>query len=258
MGGIHPTAVIHEGARLHPSVEVGPYAVIGPKVTVGEGTRVGPHVVIDGRTTLGRDNHLYPFSSVGGDPQDLKFQGEDSELVIGDANLVREFVTLNKGTTGGGGVTRIGSHNLFMANSHVGHDCQVGSHCVLANSVALGGHVEIGDHAILGGLAGVHQFTRVGAHAFIAGGALVVMDVPPYCIAQGDRAELVGINKVGLERRGFSKEQLGRIEDAYRLLFRAKLGLAEALARVRAELGGNAEVDALVEFISSSKRGITR
>jgi UDP-N-acetylglucosamine acyltransferase len=258
MGGIHPTAVIHEGARLHPSVEVGPYAVIGPQVTLGEGTRVGPHVVVDGRTTLGRDNRLHPVCSVGGDPQDLKYRGEDSELVLGDANLVREFVTLNRGTAGGGGVTRIGSHNLFMANSHVGHDCQVGSHCVLANSVALGGHVEIGDHAILGGLAGVHQFTRVGAHAFIAGGALVVMDVPPYCIAQGDRAELAGINKVGLERRGFTKEQLGRIEDAYRLLFRAKLGLVEALSRVRAELGGNAEVDVMVEFISSSKRGITR
>jgi UDP-N-acetylglucosamine acyltransferase len=227
-------------------------------VTIGEGSRVGPHAVIEGRTTLGRNNTVYQFASVGADPQDLKYQGEDSELVLGDGNRVREFVTLNKGTAHGGGVTRIGNNNLFMANSHVGHDCQVGSGCVFANSVALAGHVEVGDHATLGGLSAVHQFTRVGKHAFIAGGAMVVMDVPPYCTAHGDRAEQAGLNKVGLSRHGFSKEQIARIEDAYRILFRSKLGLQEALAQLQAELGGQPEVDLLLEFVSSSKRGVIR
>jgi UDP-N-acetylglucosamine acyltransferase len=255
---LHPTAVIHPGARLHPTVQVGPYAVIGPNVELGAGNTVGPHAVIEGRTRIGERNRIFPFASVGAQPQDLKYAGEDSELHIGDENLIREFTTLHKGTSGGGGVTRIGNGNLFMAYSHVAHDCQVGNGCVFANSATLGGHVEIGDHVILGGLSAVHQFTRIGRYAFVAGGSMVVMDVPPYCTAQGDRAELVGINSVGLARHGFSEEQIGQIKDAYRVLFRSKLPLDEALERLRTELGGNAEIEVLLSFVASSKRGLTR
>ncbi len=258
MTTVHPTAVIHPGARLHPTVQVGPYAVIGPNVELGAGTTVGPHSVIEGRTRIGERNRVFQFASVGAQPQDLKYAGEDSELHIGDENLIREFTTLHKGTAGGGGVTRIGNGNLFMAYSHVAHDCRVGNGCVFANSATLGGHVEIGDHVILGGLAAVHQFTRVGRHAFIAGGSMVVMDVPPYCTAQGDRAELVGINSVGLARHGFSEEQIGQIKDAYRVLFRSKLPLDEALERLRTEFGGSPEIELLLAFVASSKRGLTR
>jgi UDP-N-acetylglucosamine acyltransferase len=255
---VHPTAVIHPGARLHPTVQVGPYAVIGPNVELGAGTTVGPHSVIEGRTRIGERNRVFQFASVGAQPQDLKYAGEDSELHIGDENLIREFTTLHKGTAGGGGVTRIGNGNLFMAYSHVAHDCQVGNGCVFANSATLGGHVEIGDHVILGGLAAVHQFTRIGRHAFVAGGSMVVMDVPPYCTAQGDRAELVGINSVGLARHGFSEEQIGQIKDAYRVLFRSKLPLDEALERLRTDFGGSPEIEVLLAFVASSKRGLTR
>jgi UDP-N-acetylglucosamine acyltransferase len=258
MAQVHPTAVIHPDARLHETVEVGPYAVIGPKVTIGAGTRVGPHAVIEGRTTLGERNQVFQFASVGAAPQDLKYAGEDTQLVIGDENIIREFATLHIGTVGGGGVTRIGHRNLFMNYSHVAHDVVVGNGCILANSVALAGHVEIGDHVILGGLSAVHQFTRLGKHAFVAGGAMVAMDVPPYCTAQGDRAELVGLNTVGLARHGFTEEQQGRIKEAYKILFRSKLPLAEALAKLKAELGGHSEIDHLVDFVSSSKRGLTR
>jgi UDP-N-acetylglucosamine acyltransferase len=259
MSLIHPTAIISPGAQLHPSVQVGPYAVIGPKVRIGEGSVVGPHAVIEGRTTLGAGNRVFQFASVGAAPQDLKYAGEDTELVLGDGNQVREFATLHLGTAGGGGATRIGHRNLFMANSHVAHDCVVGDGCILGNSAALAGHVEMGSHVIMSGLSAVHQFTRIGRHAFISGGSMVVMDVAPYCTVQGDRAELAGLNTVGLGRHGFSEGQISRIKDAYRLLFRSKLPLAEALERVRGELGaGHPEVDALVDFVASSKRGVTR
>ncbi|HEY0094792.1 MAG TPA: acyl-ACP--UDP-N-acetylglucosamine O-acyltransferase [Archangium sp.] len=258
MAQVHPTAVVHPGARLHETVEVGPYTVIGERVTIGEGTRVGPHVVIDGRTTIGARNRIFPFASVGGAPQDLKYAGEDTQLIIGDGNTLRESTTLNIGTAGGGGVTRVGNNNLFMAYSHVAHDCVVGNGCVIANSVALAGHVVLEDAVILGGLSAVHQFTRLGKHAFIAGGSMVVMDVAPYCTAQGDRAELAGLNVVGLQRHGFSEEQIGRIKEAYKILFRSKLQLAEALAQLKAEMGGQSEIDYLVDFVSQSKRGLTR
>ncbi len=254
----HPTAIVHPEAQLDPSAEVGPYAVIGPKVKIGAGTRIGPHAVIEGRTTIGKGNRIFQFASVGAVPQDLKYAGEDTRLEIGDENQIREFATLHIGTAGGGGVTRVGNGNLFMAYSHVAHDCQVGNGCVLANGASLAGHVQVGDHVTLGGLSAIHQFTRIGDHAFISGGAMVVMDVPPYCTAQGDRAELAGLNTVGLTRHGFTEEQLRRVKDAYRILFRSKLGLNEALAKVRAEHGGHAEIDALLAFIHGSKRGITR
>ncbi|HVP61218.1 MAG TPA: acyl-ACP--UDP-N-acetylglucosamine O-acyltransferase [Myxococcaceae bacterium] len=255
---IHPTAIIAHGARLHPTVEVGPYVVIGPQVEVGAGTTVGPHAVIEGRTRLGERNKVFQFASVGAQPQDLKYAGEDSALEIGNENLIREFTTLHKGTTGGGGVTRIGDRNLFMAYTHVAHDCQVGSGCVFANAATLGGHVEVGDHAILGGLAAVHQFTRIGRHAFVAGGSMVVMDVPPFCTAQGDRAELVGVNGIGLSRHGFSEEQIARVKEAYRILFRSKLPLEEAIERLRTELGDQTEIQVLLAFVTTSHRGLTR
>ncbi len=255
---VHPTAIVASGARLHPTVEVGPYVVIGAQVEIGAGTTVGPHAVIEGRTRLGERNRVFQFASVGAQPQDLKYAGEDSALEIGNENLIREFTTLHKGTTGGGGVTRIGDGNLFMAYAHVAHDCQVGSGCVFANGATLGGHVEVGDHAILGGLAAVHQFTRIGRHAFVAGGSMVVMDVPPFCTAQGDRAELVGINSVGLARHGFGEEQIARVKEAYRILFRSKLPLEEAIERLRTELGDQPEIQVLLGFVTTSHRGLTR
>jgi UDP-N-acetylglucosamine acyltransferase len=258
MGRIHATAVVHPEARLHETVEIGPFSVIGPKVKIGAGTKIGPHAVIEGDTALGERNRVFPFASIGQVPQDLKYAGEDTKLVIGDENQIREYATLHIGTAGGGGVTRIGNKNLFMANSHVAHDCQIGNGCVLANSAALGGHVEVGDHAIFGGLSAVHQFTRIGKHAFIAGGAMVGMDVPPYCTAQGDRAELVGLNTVGLTRHGYSDEQIRRIKDAYKILFRSKIGLNEAISKLKAEHGGHSEIDELLHFLENTSRGLTR
>jgi UDP-N-acetylglucosamine acyltransferase len=255
---IHPTAIIAAGAHLHPSVVVGPFAVIGPEVRIGAGSTVGPHAVLEGHTTLGERNRVFQFASVGAIPQDLKYAGEATALQIGDGNQIREFSTLHIGTAGGGGVTRIGNQNLFMAYSHVAHDSQVGNRCVFANGATLAGHVEIGDFVTLGGLSAVHQYTRIGHHAFIAGGAMVVMDVPPFCVAQGDRAELAGLNVVGMQRQGFTEEQLARIKEAYRILFRSKLPLEEAVARLRVEFGGQSEVDRLLDFVTSSKRGLTR
>ncbi|HEX4621728.1 MAG TPA: acyl-ACP--UDP-N-acetylglucosamine O-acyltransferase [Myxococcaceae bacterium] len=258
MGRIHATAVVHPEARVHETVEIGPFSVIGPKVKIGAGTRIGPHAVIEGDTALGERNRVFPFASIGQVPQDLTDAGEDTQLVIGDENQIREYATLHIGTAGGGGVTRIGNKNLFMANSHVAHDCQIGNGCVLANSAALAGHVEVGDHAIFGGLSAVHQFTRIGKHAFIAGGAMVGMDVPPYCTAQGDRAELVGLNTVGLTRHGYSDEQIRRIKDAYKILFRSKIGLNEAISTLKAEHGGHPEIDELLHFLENTSRGLTR
>lgn len=255
---IHPTAIVHPEAQLDVTVEVGPYAVVGPRVKVGPRTIIGPHAVVEGDTTIGADNRIFQFTSVGAIPQDLKYAGEPTRLVIGDRNQVREFTTIHLGTAQGGGVTRIGSGCLLMANSHVAHDCIVGDDVILANSSALAGHVTVEDHVTCGGLSGVHQFTRLGRHAFISGGAMVTMDIPPYCTAQGDRAELAGLNTVGLTRGGFSTEAVARIKAAYKLLFRSGLGLREALARVVAEFGGNPEIDHLVRFIEGSERGIAR
>jgi len=255
---IHPTAMVHAEAEIHPEAEVGPYSIIGPRVRIGAKTRVGPHVVIAQNTDIGEENQIFQFASVGEVPQDLKYAGEPTRLVIGNKNVIREYATLHIGTEGGGGLTQLGDGNLVMAYSHVAHDCKLGNRCILANAVNLAGHVEIGDCVIMGGLSAVHQFTRLGNHAFIAGGSMVTMDVPPYCIAQGDRAELAGLNKVGLTRHGFSAEQQERIKEAYRILFRSQLSLSEALTRLQDELQGHAEIDELIRFISESKRGITR
>lgn len=255
---VHPTAIIAPGAQLDSSVEVGPYAIIGAKVKIGAGTTIGAHAVIDGDTTIGQRNRISPMAAVGAPPQDLKYAGEQTQLVIGDDNQIREFSTIHTGTVGGGGLTRIGSKNLFMSYSHVAHDCVVGSGCVFANSATLAGHVEVMDHCTIGGLAAVHQFTRIGSYAFLAGGTMATMDVPPYCMVQGDRAELAGINAVGLKRHGFNDEQVARVKDAYKLIFRSKLGLNEALSQLQAEMGGHEEIAVFLAFIGSSKRGLTR
>ncbi len=255
---VHATAIVHAGAQLHESVEVGPYAIIGEHVRIAAGTKVGPHAVIDGHTTIGERNTIFHHTSVGAVPQDLKYAGEPTKLVIGGGNTIREFVTMHLGTAGGGGITTIGNNNLFMAYCHVAHDCTVGDGCVLANCATLAGHVELANYVTLGGLSAIHQFTRIGRNAFVAGGAMVVMDVPPFCTAQGDRAELAGLNTVGLSRHGFSDEQIGRVKEAYSILFRSKLGLNEALARLKAEYSGHSEIDLMLTFIAGSKRGITR
>lgn len=254
---IHPTAIVAREAKLDPGVEVGPYSVIGPDVTIGRGTRVGPHACIDGHTTLGPDNEISPFASVGSRPQDKKYRGEPSRLVIGARNSIREFATVSLGTEGGGMETVIGDDNLLMNNSHVGHDCRIGSHTILANSVALAGHVRVDDHAIVSGLAAVAQFVRIGESAFIGGGSMVVMDVPPYCMANGDRAKLVGLNVVGLERRGLS-EEIAPLKRAYRLLFSNKLLARDAVERIRTELAGSPAALALAGFVAASERGVTR
>ena len=255
---IHPTAVVDKHAELDSSVEIGPYAVIGAKVKIGPRTRVGPHAVIEGDTTIGAGNIIFQFAALGAIPQDLKYAGEATRLVIGDANQIREFATVHIGTAGGGGVTRVGSHCLLMANSHVAHDVQLADGCILANSAALAGHVVVEDRVIFGGLAAVHQFTRIGRLAFVSGGAMVTQDVPPYLTVQGDRAEVVGINTVGLTRAHFKDDQVARVKSAFKILYRSKLGFREAIAHVRAEHGGHEEIDHMVAFLENSERGIAR
>jgi UDP-N-acetylglucosamine acyltransferase len=255
---IHATAIVHPEAHIDPSVEIGPYSIIGPQVKIGPKTWVGPHVVIEGDTTIGADNRIFQFSSIGAAPQDLKYAGEPTKVIIGDRNQIREFTTVHRGTIQGGGVTRLANNCLLMANSHVAHDCTLGDHVILANSVALAGHVTLEEHVTCGGLSAVHQFTRLGRHAFISGGAMVGMDIPPYCMAAGDRAELAGLNTVGLSRHGFTVDQVNRIKAAYKLVFRSGLGLREALGRVTAEMGNSPEIDHFVRFIEGSERGITR
>ncbi len=255
---IHSTAIVHPGASIGEGVEIGPYAIIGEHVVLGDRTTVGPHTVIEGWTEIGRENRIFQFASVGAVPQDLKFCGEQAWLRIGDRNTVREFVTLHRGTEGGGGETVIGNDNLFMAYSHVAHDCQVGNRVILANGSTLAGHVTVGDFAILGGLSAVHQFTRVGSHVMVSGGSMVAQDIPPYTIAQGDRAKTVGLNLIGLQRRGFSEATVRGIKRAYKLVYRSGLRLESALERIDAELEETPELKVFVDFIRGSERGIAR
>jgi len=258
MAHIHDTALVSPQAELDGNVEVGPYCVIGPKVKVGQGTRVRSHVVIEGNTTLGKDNVIFPFATVGSIPQDLKYKGEDSQLIIGDRNTIREFASLNPGTTGGGMVTRLGDDNLFMMYCHIAHDCIIGNHNIIANGATLGGHVRIEDYVIVGGLVGIHQFVRVGAGAILGAGSMVSKDVPPFCNATGDRARLRGLNLEGLKRRGFSRAQIERLRKAYRILFRMGLKIKDALEKVRREIPDSPEIEQIADFIERSQRGICR
>ncbi len=256
---IHATAIVAPEAELDSSVEVGPYAVIGEHVKIGAGTTVGPHAVIEGRTEIGCDNRIFQFASVGAIPQDLKFAGEVSYLKIGDRNTIREFVTVHLGTKDGGGITTVGNDNLLMAYTHVAHDCVVKNHVVLANAATLAGHVEVDDYVILGGLSAVHQFARIGCHVMASGGAMIAQDVAPYSIVQGDRAKTVGLNLIGLKRRGFSQEALGNIKNMYKLVFRSNLKLEEAIGQIEEQFDCSAdEVATYLNFLKNSERGLVR
>jgi UDP-N-acetylglucosamine acyltransferase len=255
---IDPRAVISPTARLAADVEVGAFAVIGDNVEIGPGCWIGPHAVIQGPTRIGARNRIFQFASIGDAPQDKKYKGEPTRLEIGDDNVFRESVTVNRGTTHDEGVTRIGSDNLFMAYAHVAHDCRVGSHCVLANVATLGGHVELGDWVIMGGLSAIHQFTKVGAHAFIANNAAVTRDVPPYVMAVGQPAEPHSINATGLSRRGFTPEQVRNIKNAYRTLYRSDLKLADAVPKLEEAARTQPELRIFVDFIGRSTRSLVR
>ena len=255
---IHPTAIVHPGARLAPDAEVGPYAVVGEHVSIGAGTRVGAHCVIAGHTRIGEGNRIFPFASLGADPQDKKYAGEPTRLEIGDRNTIRENCTFNTGTVQDAGVTRIGDDNWFMAYVHVAHDCVVGSHTIFANCTQLAGHVHVDDWVILGGFTGVHQFCRIGAHSMTAIASVLVHDLPPYVMAQGDTAKAHGINSEGLRRRGFSAEAIAGIRRAYKTLYREKLTLEQARVALASQVEGCAEVAPLVAFLERSTRGIVR
>jgi UDP-N-acetylglucosamine acyltransferase len=259
MPEIDSTAIVSSNALLAPDVIVGAYAVIGPNVTIGSGCVIGPFTRVEGPTAIGERNQFYGHASIGGPPQDLKYKGEHTELAIGNDNVVREFVTINRGTTGGGGKTSIGNENFFMAYAHVAHDCHVGSHTIFANNATLAGHVEIADHATIGAFSAVHQFCRVGEHAFVGGGSMITQDVMPYAktVASRDNRSY-GINTIGLERKGFSKETVDALQRAYKLLIRSKLRADEALQKIEEELGNFPEARYLVEFVRASKRGIIR
>lgn len=258
MRRVHPTAIIDPGAELAGHVEVGPYSVIGAGVKIGKGSKIHSHASIQGRTTLGENNTVYPFATIGSAPQDLKYRGEPSELVIGNGNTIREYVSLNPGTTGGGMVTRVGDQNLLMMYCHIAHDCAVGNRNVIANGATLGGHVTIEDFVIVGGLVGIHQFVRIGTGAILGAGSMVSKDVPPYCNATGDRARLRGLNLEGLKRRGTDPSVIDVIRKAYRIAFHSKLRTDEALQTIRRDLPALPEIESFVSFIARSQRGICR
>jgi len=255
---IDSRAVISPQAQLAADVQVGPFSIIGADVIIGAGTWIGPHAVINGPTRIGAGNRIFQFASLGDAPQDKKYKGEPTLLTIGDRNVFREFVTVNRGTTHDEGVTRIGSDNLFMAYSHVAHDCQLGDKIVLSNCATLGGHVEIGDWVIMGGLSAVHQFTKIGAHCFIANNAAVTRDVPPYVMAVGQPAVPHSVNSEGLKRRGFTPEQILNIRRAYRVLYRSGLKLKEAMEALETTAATQSEIRPFVDFIKRSERSIVR
>lgn len=255
---IHETAIVHPNARIEKGVKVGPYSIIGEHVKIARGTAVHPHVVITGWTEIGRDNRIFQFASIGEVNQDLKYKGEETYLKIGARNTIREYVTMQIGTVGGGGLTQVGDDNLFMNYSHVAHDCIIGNGCIMANGATLAGHITIADGAIVGGMVGVHQFCRVGRMAIIGGCSKVTQDIPPFMMADGPRAEVRGVNVVGLKRRDVSEKVIDVLKHAYRLLYRSGLNVSQALERMEGELEQIPEVAELIEFIKSSERGIAK
>ena len=258
-GQVHPTAVVDPSARLGSGVEVGAFTLVGAGVEIGDGTRVGPHCSIHGPTRIGRDNVVHGHAAIGGDPQDKKYGGEAVRLEIGDRNVIREFTTINRGTGGGGGVTRIGDDNWLLAYTHIAHDCIVGNHCVFSNNATLAGHVEVGDHVILSGFVGIHQFCRIGMHAFIGMGAFVNGDVPPFVmVAQDGYGRPRGINSEGLKRRGFDADRTAAIKRAYRALYMSGADLAQARERLAEMAGGSEDVRAMLDFIDSGQRALLR
>jgi len=256
MADIHPTAIVHPQAELAPEVSVGPYSIIEAGVSIGTATQIGPHVVIKKFTTIGERCHIFQFASIGEIPQDLKFRGEESQLVIGNDNIIREGATIHRGTAGGGGLTKIGNSNLLMAYTHVAHDCHIGSRVIMANAATLAGHITVEDNAILGGLSAVHQFCRVGTHAFVGGCSAVARDIPPYCMAMGNRAKILGLNLVGLKRQGFPSPTIEALKNAYGLLFNSEFTLKEAVTQVRQLFPHLPEIGKLLTFIEASDRGL--
>jgi UDP-N-acetylglucosamine acyltransferase len=255
---IHETAIIDSKAEIDSNVDIGAYSIIGENVFIGSGTVIGSHVVIDPFVTLGRNCRVFQHAAIGAVPQSLKFEGEKTYVKIGNGTIIREFVTIHRGTGFGGGITEVGEENFLMAYTHIAHDCKVGRKVVMANNATLAGHISIGDHATIGGLVAVHQFVKIGEYAFVGGKSAVVKDVPPYVIAAGDRAELHGLNLVGLKRHGFSPTTLSLLKKTYRIVFRIGLTINEAIERVRAEVEQVPEVVNFIDFIRFSQRGVTR
>ncbi len=255
---IHEAAIVHPGAKIGPNVTLGPFSVVDDNVTIGANTHIGSHVTIDSHVSIGENCRIYHHAAIGAVPQSVKFEGEETHVEIGDRNVIREFVTIHRGTGFGGGLTKLGDDNFLMAYTHIAHDCITGKKVVFANAATLAGHIIIGDHANIGGLVAIHQFTRIGDFAFVGGKSAVTKDIPPYVLASGDRARLHGLNKVGLKRQGFEPEVLDALKKAYRIVFRIGLTLNEALERVKAEVPILPEVKVFLEFLESSKRGVTR
>jgi UDP-N-acetylglucosamine acyltransferase len=255
---IHPTSLVHEKAKIGENCHIGPFCTIGADAALGNGVQLDSHVVIDGKTSIGNETHIYPFVSVGLAPQDLKYGGEPTETRIGQRNQIREFVTVHRGTAGGGGLTRIGDDNLLMAQAHVAHDCQIGNQVIMANAATLAGHVEIADKANVGAYSGVHQFCRIGYEAFVGGYSVVVKDAMPFAIIQGNHAKCYGLNKLGMRRRGYPKETIEKLHHAFHLLLSAKLNTTQAVEKIREDIKDCQEVDLLVDFIETSKRGVVK
>lgn len=256
---VHPTAIIDPRAKVHPSCEIGPYCVIGAEVELGERCRLVSHVAIEGPSRVGNDNRFFPFSSIGMEPQDLSYRGEPTRLQIGDHNVIREFVTISRGTAKGGGLTAIGSHVFIMAYVHIAHDCVIGDHAMLANAATLGGHVTVEDWAVVGALCPVHQFVRIGTHSYVGGGTTVTRDVLPFSKTAAARdTHAYGLNALGLERRGFSKERIGKIHHAYKVLLASKLNTSQALEKLKGEADRGEDVELLIRFIEASERGVIK
>lgn len=256
---VHPTAIVDPGAKIHPSCRIGPYCVIGEDVELGADCDLVSHVALQGPTTIGSDNAFFPYCSIGMAPQDLSYAGEPTRLEIGDHNEVREFVTINRGTVKGGGVTRVGSHVLVMAYTHIAHDCTIGNHVILANAATLGGHVLVEDWAQVGALCPVHHFVRIGTHAFVGGGTTITQDVLPFSKTSAERnTHAFGMNSVGLERRGFTKERISKIHHAYKVLLASKLNTSQALAKLKSEPDLGEDVEMLIRFIEASERGVIK
>lgn len=254
---IHPTAIIHPGAVLGEGCEVGPYAIIGPHVVLGAGCRIHGHAIVDGHTTMGAGNEVFPFACIGGKTQDLKHKGGITFLRVGDHNVFRECCTVHAGTAEGA-CTTVGSRNHFLATTHIAHDCQVGNHVIMSNLAAIAGHVVVEDHAVLGGMAAIHQFVRIGRYSMVGGCSKVVQDVPPFMMVDGNPGETRFVNKVGLERGGFSEDAIATLTKAYKILFRSGLTTAKALERIEAELEPTPEIRHLAEFARASQRGLTK
>lgn len=255
---IHETAIVSPNARIGAECHIGAFSIVGEQVVLGDNVRLESHVVIGGKTSVGNESRIYPFVSIGLAPQDLKYAGEPTATEIGKRNQIREFVTIHRGTAGGGGVTRIGDDNLLMAQVHIAHDCLIGNEVIMANAATLAGHVEIADRANVGAYSGIHQFCRVGLEAFVGGYSVVVKDAPPFAIIQGNHARCFGLNRLGMRRRGYAKDTIEKLHHAFHLLLSAKLNTTQAVKKIRNEISGCKEVDLLVNFIETSKRGVVK